>query len=600
MERIKVDLRLSETLTPFGVGAIVDVRGASLIGTDTSYWDLRHSPEIYCERLVARLGRGTLRQAPTHSGHVAAGTPSLEYRRFPEWRFCERCETLSRRTGKKNGKWVNACECGGHLVPMRYVAVCTKGSHLQDIPWFQWAHRGDDEGVTDEVRFCKAYKQLKFRRTSSSSEGLSALNVHCTACKRSRPLSALTSKNSLARDGIRCEGRQPWQRRDGAITCEYPVIAKQRGATSNYLADTLSAIDIPSGKPESAERNERIWAHPDFSRLSEDNGGPRSEMLAGFIADDLGVQIDDVMKALVAESDEERPLLGLKDGEWAAFVKKLAQGRDTTGSDFVVDGRRFDRDCMHSSTLADRVTGIGQVRRLREVRALRRFQRHDLDAAFIPTDLGPLAGRKPTYPALELFGEGIFLRFDEEFLSDWERQPAVRSRAQALEGRRRKELWSARLEEAEPRYIALHTLAHLLIRRLAFTSGYSAASLQERIYANSAREDRTAGILIFTGAGDAQGTLGGLVRQGAPDRLAPLIIGALDDAETCSNDPVCIESDRQGSVQLNLSACHGCALISETSCESRNLLLDRKLVLGGGEIPGLLEGVLKEVRRAAK
>lgn len=600
MTRIKVDLRLSETLTPFGVGAIVDVRGASLIGLDTSYWDLRHAPEISCDRLVARLGRGALRQAPTDSGRGAAKSPSLEYRRFPEWRFCERCETLSRKTVKKNGNWVNACECGGALIPMRYVAVCTKGSHLRDIPWFKWAHGGHDEGVTEEVRFCKAYKQLKFRRTSSFSEGLAALNVFCTACKRSRPLSGLIGETSLARDGIRCEGRQPWQRRDDAVPCEHPVIAQQRGATSNYLADTLSAIDIPSGTPESLERLERIWAHPDFSRLSEDNGGPRSEMIASFIADDLGVETEDVMKALVAEADEERPLLGLKDGEWAAFLMKLTQRRDTTGSDFVVDGRHFDPENVASSILAERIAGIGQVRRLREVRALRRFQRHSPEADFIPTDLGPLAGRRPVFPALELFGEGIFLRFDEEFISTWERHPEVQSRARVLEVRRRKESWSARLDEAEPRHIALHTLAHLLIRRLAYTSGYSAASLQERIYANSDREDRTAGILIFTGAGDSQGTLGGLVRQGTPERLAPLIIGALDHAETCSNDPVCIESDRQGSAQLNLSACHGCALISETSCESRNLLLDRKLVLGGDGIPGLLQGVLEEVRGRAR
>jgi hypothetical protein len=134
---------------------------------------------------------------------------------------------------------------------------------------------------------------------------------------------------------------------------------------------------------------------------------------------------------------------------------------------------------------------------------------------------------------------------------------------------------------------------------LAYASGYSSASLQERIYANSERTDKTAGILIYTAAGDAQGTLGGLVRLGEPRHLLPLIVAALDDADVCSNDPVCIESDRQGSSQLNLSACHGCALISETSCETGNRLLDRQLVLGGSEVPGLLEGVLKAVRQSA-
>jgi hypothetical protein len=165
--------------------------------------------------------------------------------------------------------------------------------------------------------------------------------------------------------------------------------------------------------------------------------------------------------------------------------------------------------------------------------------------------------------------------------------------------RRAQSDWAHRLDVPEPRFVALHTLAHLLVRRLAFASGYSSASLQERIYANSDRADKTAGVLIYTAAGDAQGTLGGLVRLGDPSYLLPLLVAALDDADVCSNDPVCIERDRQGSSQLNLSACHGCALISETSCETGNRLLDRQLVLGGSEVPGLLEGVLQAVRESA-
>lgn len=126
-----------------------------------------------------------------------------------------------------------------------------------------------------------------------------------------------------------------------------------------------------------------------------------------------------------------------------------------------------------------------------------------------------------------------------------------------------------------------------------------AASLQERIYAQSDRPDRTAGILIYTAAGDAQGTLGGLVRMGDPATLVPVLLAALVDAEVCSNDPVCIESDRQGSHQLNLSACHGCTLISKTSCEASNRLLDRQLVLGGRNVRGLLEGVIEGLREGA-
>lgn len=138
MQRIKHELRLSETIAPFGVGAIVDVRGESLIAPDTSWWDRKLAPEISCERLISRLGAGELRQPPTHSEHVAKDTVGLMYWRFPAWRFCERCSKLSKRTGKSKGRWTNTCECGGMLVPMRYIAICENGSHVQDIPWFKW------------------------------------------------------------------------------------------------------------------------------------------------------------------------------------------------------------------------------------------------------------------------------------------------------------------------------------------------------------------------------------------------------------------------------------------------------------------------------
>ena len=599
MERILHDLRLSETITPFGVGAIVDVLGQSLIAPDTSWWDIKSAPEISCQRLLARLDPGVLRQAPAHSGRAAKDTAHLFYWRFPAWRFCERCTKLSQITGKSKGRWVNRCDCGGVLVPMRYVAVCNRGSHIQDIPWFKWAHRGTDDGVIEAVRFCKAYRELKFVRSSQHGEGLSSLSVRCNGCKRSRPISALVGKESLHRDGIRCEGRQPWQDLSGNQICDHGLIAVQRGATSNYIAESLSALDIPEETLPSAARAEAIRSHELFWRMVADNGGPKSEMFAEMMAEELGIPVDEILRTAPDEEGEAAgaALLDLKDGEWAAFLKKLENGRDRGVGDFVVDGWEMASDPAWPRALTSRLDGVGQVRRVREVRALRGFRRYDAGAAFIPTDLGPKRKKKAVFPAIELFGEGIFLRFDEERLVEWESTPAVTARADILVQRRNASQWAERLPVVEPRFVALHTIGHLLIRRLAFASGYSSASLQERIYAHSDRPDRTAGILIYTAAGDAQGTLGGLVRLGAPDKLLPLLLAALSDADVCSNDPVCIESDRQGASSLNLSACHGCALVSETSCETANRLLDRQLVLGGGNVPGLLDDVLDEARR---
>lgn len=607
VERIKHDLRLSETVSPFGVGAVVDIRGESLIAPDTSWWDKKYSPEISCDRLLERLGRGVLRQAPTHPGKAAKDTPALPYWRFPEWRFCERCNRLSRATASNKGRWSNTCkDCRGHLVPMRYVAVCEKGSHLQDIPWFKWAHSGHDSGMTDVVRHCHAYKELTFVRSAKVGEGLKSLSVACNACKRSRPLSDLVSQDSLQRDGLQCYGAQPWEDRQTVKACEHKLVAVQRGATGNYIAERISALDIPEEDPHSAAKADEIRQHVYFATVVTDNGGPLAEMAAERIAGDLGVTIEEVL-VLASGSDtatDDEPLLDLKDGEWAAFLNKLERpGRDQSGEssdNFVVDAWHISSASTWPTAVMNAVSAVGQVRRVREVRALKGFRRHSPDADLIPVDLGADPKRWPVYPAIEMFGEGIFLRFNEETLTEWEDLPEVRARAGILVERRKSSTWAQRLDLPEPRYIALHTISHLLVRRLAYESGYSSASLQERVYASSDRADRTAGILIYTAAGDAQGTLGGLVRLGEPGKLIPLLIAALDDADVCSNDPVCIESDRQGASNLNLSACHGCSLVSETSCETANRLLDRQLVLGGGSVPGLLDGVLGEVRTDAQ
>lgn len=604
MRKIRHDLRLSETVSPYGVGAIVDIKGESLIAPDTSWWDRKVSPEIHCDRLVDQLRvsgrpRPVLRQAPSHAGRAGQETASLTYWRFPAWRFCERCLKLSMLTTIDKGRFRNQCGCGGALVPMRYVAVCKTGSHVQDVHWFAWAHRGHDNGVTEEVRFCRAYDELRFVRSSANGEGLASLCVVCDGCKRSRSLSALVGAGALRRDGIRCVGRQPWEPMDSVSSqCDDDLVAVQRGATGNYIADRISALDIPEEKTQSEDLSAKIRAHDYFQRLVDDNGGPKSEIIAGWIADEVGVGVDAVLSvAGGVEYSADTGMHVLKDGEWAAFVKKIAHGKDLEVSDFVVDGWSGASIATGPSALSSVIAGLGQVHRVREVRALKGFRRHSPNSDFISADLGADPKQRPVYPSLELFGEGIFLQFDEGTLREWESLPDVQARAHILMDRREHLEWArTRLDVPEPRFIALHTIAHLLIRRLAFASGYSSAALHERIYASTERPDNTAGVLVYTAAGDAQGTLGGLVRLGAPDLLIPLLIAALDDADVCSNDPVCIESDRQGSSHLNLSACHGCALVSETSCEAGNRLLDRQLVLGGSEVTGLLAYVLPEVR----
>jgi hypothetical protein len=122
-----------------------------------------------------------------------------------------------------------------------------------------------------------------------------------------------------------------------------------------------------------------------------------------------------------------------------------------------------------------------------------------------------------------------------------------------------------------------------LMQEIALDCGYPASSLKERVYALSSSrggEFDRCGLLIYTASADAQGTLGGLV--GVAPRFSNILAAALRRAEICSNDPICADHEpdnRSGDRATHGAACHGCLLIAETSCESRNLFLDRALLV---------------------
>jgi hypothetical protein len=67
-----------------------------------------------------------------------------------------------------------------------------------------------------------------------------------------------------------------------------------------------------------------------------------------------------------------------------------------------------------------------------------------------------------------------------------------------------------------------------------------------------------------------------------PGNLRPVLATAVSNARWYSTDPVCMDTGEhgQGPDSCNLAACHGCALLPETSCEEFNGFLDRGLVIG--------------------
>lgn len=239
----------------------------------------------------------------------------------------------------------------------------------------------------------------------------------------------------------------------------------------------------------------------------------------------------------------------------------------------------------YSDVVRRNFSRVALLDKLRETRAFVGFTRIYTNSSATQAQRWKLISReqKNWLPAVVVRGEGIFLVFDSARLDDWDKSFGVFHRERLKKVNKNLHAQSDRRHQntvaATPKYVLLHTFAHVLINQLVFDCGYGSSSLRERIYCSDTHPQMS-GILIYTAAGDSEGTMGGLVRMGEPEFLGRTVARALDRARWCSSDPVCIESTGQGPDSCNLAACHSCGLLPETSCEQQNRLLDRGVVVG--------------------
>jgi hypothetical protein len=491
---------------------------------------------------------------------------------------------------------------------MRFVMACENG-HLDDVPWDRWVHAR--KNVADEGR-CEEKWKLRFEAKRGAGGSLASLQIVCTSCNSRRSLAGMMGKDALRQIGVTCRGTQPWERRDKIVECGAVPRVLQRGAGNLYYAQVVSALDIPeSGGSAGDQVESEIRAHPDFADLVVETSSTSGDVptalqkfIAKRIAKSAACEIDTVLKVARAEDpekNEDLPAYSEQEvmrEEWQSLCKPPTGNDGPKSFTAEIEDIRSAKFTLGLDKLIDSVV---LMRRLREVRALRGFSR------IMPSSTDRMVGvdlkkGMDWVPAVEVYGEGIFLRISEKALSAWEKS----NRRLFVE---RYKVLAARKEDAnlgfvadpDPRFILLHTFAHLLIRQLSFDCGYSASSLRERIYSaqGTGKTEPMAGILIYTADSDSEGSLGGLVRQGEVDRLIPTIVNAIETASWCSSDPICRELDGQGMAGLNRAACHACVLVSETSCVHSNTLLDRSFLVNEidtSDVNGFFDGVLKEIR----
>lgn len=579
-------LRKTQLITTFGNGAIVDMPDYSVILGGANYWKagshVLHEPNLERMLHVSRFKEPFVSES---NGILAQ--PDIPAFRFPYMHFCPRCGRLMEF--RSFGDEENRSCSQGHakredLVPSRFIAACING-HLEDFPYGWWVHRGD-------YSKCSPERHRNALRISFSDQtgGLEGIMIRCQECGARRTMAGSMGREALR--GYRCHGKRPWlgMRKEyhDPTACDCQMRALQRGASNVYFSVTASALTIPPWssriQQEISEKWEKIESilasRPRDDILREHLQTVFSSLLAQGLYS-LEKLVEEVRRRFDGSAEEEEYSgKNLREDEYQVFC---------VGDYEVETDRQFKIARTEvPSFLQDFIEDIVLAKCLREVLALRGFRRISPevpggdDEQFIgyhqEGDCIPLGDATLNWlPAIELLGEGIFIRLREEKLAAWEAQHGDRYHAMAS----RLERSNMGCENFSPRYVLLHTLSHLLIRQLSLECGYSGASVKERIYSTYPDSDTAmAGILLYTSSSDSDGSLGGLVRKGLPDSFEMIFRNMLQEASWCSSDPICIESKAQGYDSLNYAACHACALLPETSCEMRNCLLDRGAVAG--------------------
>lgn len=592
------ELRPSQILHTFGVGSMVDLPNLSVMVMGLEDWPTPYANEIGEERLLASvqkvLGPQVSRLLTAPRGQESASsqtnwfdefhTIGVPVAPFPRWMVCTACRLLAPLSSglfeAKVYPYRPDKACYVHaicpksrkpapVVPARFLVACKQG-HLDDFPWLDFVHRGQ-QGCPGPLRL------YEVGPTGEATD----VELACDGCQsRRRMAEAFGSDNQSKMPP--CRGRRPHLRDFEPKGCEVENVTPiLQGASNSWFPVMVSVLSVPQAADRLSQLVDDNWTvlekatSPDIITAFRQIGQLRD------FSNYSDAQVwEAVQRKKEGAADADSTPTDLKTPEWLVFSNPESAQESR---DFRL--RRADPPEGYEPYFEK----IVLVEKLREVRALIGFTRlasaRDFDSPFeLPEEQrAPLSRREPTWvPASETRGEGIFFQFSEAAVQEWTDRTR-RSADEFVDAHRR---WRAS-RGLEPslgfpgmRYILLHTFAHAVIRQLAVECGYNTASIAERIFARSPLEDEPmAGVLIYTAAPDSEGTLGGLCALGRPASLGRHLDQTLENTRLCASDPLCAEHQPSRDATLHGAACHACAFLPETSCERGNKYLDRAVLV---------------------
>jgi len=458
-------IRLGQLIAPFGPGSIyTDRNGVPHVVAGLDHWYKRWNQttgrmencedptefERFERRLSAllhvdrfrippdfRFSRGGGKQPPNSLLNV----PAL---RFPRW--YRHTKTGQLRRFNLSSHRIPPADGGGRWQPVRFISVCSAG-HLCEFPWQAWIDCS-----------CQGDGDLYLMDRGGSE--LSSITVECRSCpegssgRRGRSLTGTTARPNMdagersefQKQGIDCPGDRPWLGEHAAESgCTAALVGALINQTNIYFARTFSAISLPDlsdDRPAAAALRAEIERLTDvgIAKTYWNMGAPAKavRVIQGSL-EDLGIS---------AADDDVRDVLGsLFSG--AASPPPAGAATPVYPESDLLSFRRAEFDTLRleiddpvlhkdirivradvAPELVPWVSRVNLVERLKETRVFFGFDRLEHAGSGIdgmPDSAmqqlfrdPPVQPQERWLPAIEVFGEGIFIEFREDAISAWQ------------------------------------------------------------------------------------------------------------------------------------------------------------------------------------
>lgn len=488
------------------------------------------------------------------------------------------------------------------------VLICDHG-HMSDFPWSQflgWRTEFptaiyDDTPVNlFSLPLCcgtgeHPTAQIIITSNAANSSGFDGKILKCKCCSKQTSLKGLMSVK------IKCLGHRPWEVDTGKsqfysgdnnvrnsfprgepCTSLNPLKVALTTGNNLYYSRAMSSIFMPDELFESENKLEIKKLENQIASLVINKDYAGAALLNSKVTE-LRAVINEGVLENIPDSEKE---IQFRHQEFTAFRNKLVDEINISPKFLkVFDVTSNLKGDIDLTSYFSRVLRIDNMKITSALLDFSRVAPADADASELLSK-NIFRGNPEqiqVYPVVENFGEGIFFSFNEEMIANFSEKNSFFINE-----------WKAKLSEIGAddfsiqavsygkfhgwQLYLIHTFSHLIMRELEFRCGYPTASLSERIYVSNEEKYKMYGCMIYTAEG-AEGSMGGLIAQTRGSNLINLIKSALKRSTICHSDPLCWESEGQGLFDMNFASCFSCGLVSETSCELRNIYLDRKILI---------------------